>query len=88
MRFILLVCELFSLTVASVAFVMGFNELHGARMLIQAGTDLDEPLRLINQAHSMLATAAILGGIFLVLFIIRLVRHSAGALERERSKTE
>ena len=88
MRIILLLCELLSLTVASVAFVLGFNELHGARMLLQAESELNEPLQLIDEAHSMLTTAAILGGIFLALFIVRLVRHSANTLVRERSITE
>lgn len=64
---------------------MAFNELHSARMSLEAGSDPSEPLRLINQAHSMLTVAAILGGIFLMLFIIRLVRYSAEALERKRA---
>lgn len=87
MRIILLLCEIFSLTVASVAFVMAFNELHGARLSLEAGSDPSEAFRLIDQAHSMLTVATILGGIFLVLFIIRLVRYSAEALERKRAIT-
>lgn len=84
MRYIFLVCELLALSIASIAFVMGFNELHNARMLINPDENLSEPIRLINEAHSMLTAAAIAAGLFLVLFIVRLVRHSANALERAK----
>lgn len=79
MRFVLLALELAALVVTSVCFVMGFNKMHGAQMTLHAGADgalTDEALRLIEQAHSMFTIAAICGGIFVVLFIIRLIRNA------------
>lgn len=85
MKYLFLAAELVMLVVACVAFAMGFNEIHVAQMkfksvMVNASYGLDEAARLTEQAHSMFTAAAVCGAIFLVLFLIRLLRHSERAL--------
>lgn len=87
MKYIFLSVELVMLVIACVAFAMGFNEIHSAQMkfksvMANANYGLDEAARLTEQAHNMFAAAAVCGAIFLVLFLIRLVRHSESAVAR------
>ncbi|WP_313550822.1 hypothetical protein [Corynebacterium sp.] len=87
MKYLFLAVELVMLVIACVAFAMGFNEIHSAQMkfksvMVNADYGLSEAARLTEQAHSMFTAAAVCGAIFLVLFLIRLVRHSEIAVAR------
>ncbi|MDN5784156.1 MAG: hypothetical protein ACTIH1_07340 [Corynebacterium casei] len=79
-----LATEVPALLVTCVAFVMGFNKIHGAQMMLRAGADsaqTAEALQLIEQAHAMFTVAAVCGSIFVVLFIIQLIRHAVAKEE-------
>ena len=85
MKLSALAIELVALLIACAAFAMGFNEMHGAQIMLGASADaaqIGEAVRLLEQAHSMFTAAATCGGIFLALFIVRIIRNAALATDQ------
>lgn len=85
MKFISRIIELGALLVACVAFSIGFNATNNASIYLHPGTGLEEATRLLEQAQAMFTAAAFSGVVFLMLFLMRLIRSFVQRTHRDSS---
>ena len=74
MKLLLQLLELIALLITCVGFAIGFNATHNALTYIHAEEALDEATRLLEQAQQMFIAATACGIIFLILFLVRLLK--------------